>query len=76
MAKKNEELFEESSQGGVSAVTAVFFILGIALGFGGILMAGYAFGPDVPSLELFSFGLLLSALGFALPFTILPLIGK
>ena len=38
MAKQNEALFEESSQGAVSAVTAVVFTLSIVLAFGGMLV--------------------------------------
>lgn len=76
MAKKNEALFEESSQGAVSAVTAFVSIISFVLAFGGIIVAGYAFGADVPAAELFVGGMLASFLGFALPFTFLPLIGK
>lgn len=76
LAKKNEELFEESSQGAVSAITALFLVLSIVLAFGGIILAGYAFGAEVPAIELFCGGLLLSCLGFGLAFNVLPSMGK
>ncbi|KIP53666.1 hypothetical protein [Leucobacter komagatae] len=79
MAKQGEVLFEESSQGAVSAVTAIVFILSFALAMGGIVLATYGFNPELSaSTELFVFagGLALSTIGFILPFTILPKIGK
>lgn len=76
MAKKNEALFEESSQGAVSAITAFVSVIAIVMAFGGIILAGYAFGADVPAAELFVGGMLISFFGFALPFSVLPLFGK
>lgn len=76
MAKKNEELFEESSQGSVSAVTAGVTLLSIVLAFGGLVLCGYAFGAEAAAVELFVGGLLASILGFVIPFTLLPLTGK
>lgn len=74
-------LFEESSQGAVSVVTAFVFVLSIVLAFGGIVLASFgftAFGdePGHPSLFLFASGLALSVIGFILPFTLLPATGK
>lgn len=79
MAKQGEVLFEESSQGSVSAVTAVVFIFSFALAMGGIVLATYGFNPSLGmSTELFIFigGLVLSTIGFILPFTLLPALGK
>lgn len=76
MAKKDDHLFEESSQGAVSALTGFFLIVAAVLGFGGLIIAGYAFGADVPATELWVGGLLMSCLGFATAFTFIPLTGK
>ena len=76
MAKRNEALFEESSQGAVSAVTAVVFLLSLVLMLGGMVLSSYAFHAGGPDLYLFSFGLAATVLGFMLPFTFLPAIGK
>lgn len=76
MAKKNEELFEESSRGAVSAVTVFTLIISFVLAFGGLILAGYAFGQDVPAIELFSIGIIASFLGFAIPTSLLPATGK
>ncbi len=78
MAKKNEALFEESSQGSVSAVSAVFFVLSMVLAFGGLIFASYAFDPSVGEAGFFIFfgGLLACIIGFSLPFNILPSAGK
>lgn len=79
MAKQGEGLFEESSQGSVSAITAVVFIFSFALAMGGIVLATYGFNPSLGmSKELFIFagGLLLSTIGFILPFAVLPKLGK
>ncbi|WP_125100326.1 hypothetical protein [Leucobacter chromiireducens] len=78
-SQDNEALFEESSRGGVSAVTAVFFVLSIVLAFGGFVLMSYGFNPTLgATTELWMFfgGLLSSAIGFALPFAVLPAIGK
>ncbi|PII85353.1 hypothetical protein BMH32_07535 [Leucobacter sp. OLJS4] len=74
-------LFEESSQGAVSVVTAFVFVLSIVLAFGGIVLASFgftAFGDEAghPSMFLFASGLALSVIGFILPFTLLPATGK
>ena len=56
MAKQNEALFEESSQGAVSAVTAVVFTLSIVLAFGGMIVSSYAFGAGDADIPLFAGG--------------------
>ncbi|MGO2138949.1 MAG: hypothetical protein ACTH30_00945 [Leucobacter sp.] len=79
MAKQSEDLFEESSQGSVSAVTAIVFVLSFALAMGGIVLASYGFNPSLGmSTELFIFagGLAAATIGFALPFALLPKLGK
>lgn len=76
MAKKDDHLFEESSQGAVSALTGFFLLIAFVLSFGGLVLAGYAFGADVPATELWVGGLLLACFGFAIPFTLIPLSGK
>lgn len=79
MAKQNEALFEESSQGSVSAITAAILILSIVLAFGGLVLMSYAFGTDhTPTSGFFTFagGLLATVLGFAIPFNVLPSTGK
>lgn len=79
MAKQGEGLFEESSQGSVSAITAVVFIFSFLLAMGGIVLATYGFNPALGmSTELFIFagGLVLSTIGFILPFALLPKLGK
>lgn len=76
MVKQNDALFEESSQGAVSAVTAVVFVLSVLLVFGGMVLFSFGFGTDRSDLVLFSAGLAATILGFVLPFTLLPAIGK
>ena len=79
MAKQGEALFEESSQGSVSAITAVVFVVSFVLAMGGIVLATYGFNPSLGmSTELFIFvgGLVLSTIGFFLPFAVLPKLGK
>lgn len=76
MAKQNEALFEESSQGAVSAVTAVAFVLSLVLMVGGMVLSGYAFTSEAPDMLIFASGLGAMILSFVLPFTILPAIGK
>ncbi len=79
MAKQNEALFEESSQGAVSAVTATMFVLSMVLMVGGLILSAYAFNTqhgDGPSVVLFVGGLIATVLGFALPFNLLPSSGK
>jgi len=76
MAKKNEALFEESSQGAVSAVTAIVFILSFVLVMGGMVVFSYGFGMGEADLWIFTIGLVATIVGFILPFTILPAIGK
>lgn len=76
---KNEALFEESSQGAVSAVTAFVFVVSAILAFGGILLASYAFDSTISegaAIWLFSGGLAASIVGFMLPFTFLGATGK
>lgn len=76
MAKQNEALFEESSQGAVSAITGFVFLLSAVLVFGGMVLFSYGFGTENSDLLLFSLGLAATMLGFILPFTVLPAIGK
>lgn len=79
MAKQETQgLFEESSQGAVSAVTAVVFVLSMVLLVGGIVLMSYAFGSEVGAagLWIFSGGLAASVIGCILPFDLLPTMGK
>ncbi len=76
MAKQNDALFEESSQGAVSAVTAVVFVLSIVLVFGGMVLFSFGFGTEGSDLAIFTAGLAATVIGFILPFTLLPAIGK
>ena len=76
MAKQNEALFEESSQGAVSAVTALVFTLSMVLVFGGMIVSSYAFGAGDADILLFSGGLAATIIGLILPFNWLPAIGK
>lgn len=80
MAKQStQELFEESSQGGVGAVTAIGFVISLILAFGGLILMSYGFNPAMgATFEMWTFvaGLVATFLGFALPFTILPAIGR
>lgn len=79
MAKQNEALFEESSQGAVSAVTAVTVVLSAVLMIGGLVAAGYSFDATMDAgtaTWLFVGGLLATVVGFALPFNLLPASGK
>ena len=75
-AEANEGLFEERSNGAVSAVTAVFFVLSSILLFGGILVLSWAFSVEEYALELFVGGLVMMTLGLILPFNVLPAMGK
>ena len=79
MATQGENLFEESSQGAVSGVTALVFVVSFVLAMGGIVLMSYGFHPELgwsKEMFIFSGGLLASIIGFMLPFTILPAIGK
>lgn len=76
MAKRDDALFEESSQGAVSAVTAIVFILSFALVVGGMVVFSYGFGMGDADLWIFTVGLVATFIGFLLPFTVLPAIGK
>lgn len=76
MAKQNEALFEESSQGAVSAVTALVFVVSVVLVFGGMVLSSYGFGAGDADIALFCWGLVATFLGLILPFTWLPAIGK
>lgn len=81
MAKQEtQSLFEESSQGAVSAVTGIVFVLSVILLFGGFVLMSYTFDvlPDggQPAFWMFWVGLLSSVLGCAIPFTLLPALGK
>lgn len=77
--QNNGALFEESSQGGVSAVTAISFILSFVLTVGGFILMSYGFNPSMGGtfeLWMFTGGLIATIVGFALPFALLPLTGK
>lgn len=82
MADNNDhqkQLFDESSRGTVGALTAVFFVLGFALMLGGLIVSSYAFNPPAGEgwqAGMFAGGILLSTLGFVLPFAVLPAIRK
>lgn len=76
MAKQNEALFEESSQGSVSAVTALVFVVSAVLVFGGMYLLGCAFEAEAADLWFFSGGLAAMFVGLMLPFAWLPAIGK
>lgn len=76
MSTQNDSLFEESSQGAVSAVTAFSFIIAIILFFGGLVLSSYGFGAGENSLLLFGLGLASSTIGFIIPFAIVPASGK
>jgi len=79
MAKQNEALFEESSQGAVSAVTATILIVSVVLMLGGLLLMSLAFQKDLadsPSTWMFVAGLFATVVGFAIPFNLLPSSGK
>ena len=76
MAKQNEALFEESSQGAVSAVTAIVFVLSAVLVFGGMVLFSFGFGTEGADLPIFTAGLLAVIVGFVLPFSTLPATGK
>jgi hypothetical protein len=71
----NEHLFEESG-GAVSPISLLFFILLVVCLFGGMIVMSYAFTLEQFMIEVFALGLALATLGFMLPFTILPAIGK
>ncbi|GAA2186945.1 MULTISPECIES: hypothetical protein [Leucobacter] len=79
MAKQETgALFEESSQGAVSAVTAIVFVISIVLVLGGFVIMSYGVNPELGAAELWTFagGLAAASLGFALPFSLLPISGK
>ena len=79
MAKQESgALFEESSQGAVSAVTAFVFLLSIALTLGGFVIMSFGVNIELGQAELWTFaaGLVATVLGFVIPFTLLPAIGK
>jgi hypothetical protein len=53
---KQETLFEESSQGAVSAVTAIAFILSIVLVVGGMVLMSFGFNVELGQVvELWTF---------------------
>lgn len=76
LTTQNDSLFEESSQGAVSAVTAFAFVLALILFFGGLVLSSYGFGAGENGMLLFVLGLASSTLGFLVPFAILPATGK
>ncbi|MBL3698504.1 hypothetical protein [Leucobacter luti] len=78
-SQDNGALFEESSRGGVSAITAIMFVLSLVLTLGGFVMMSYGFNPSAGAtveLGLFAGGLAATVVGFLIPFAILPAIGK
>ena len=76
--QKNAALFEESSQGSVSAVTFIGFVLSMVLILGGFVALGYGVNIELGTLQVWTFagGLAATVLGFLIPFAILPAIGK
>ena len=78
MAKQhnNEQLFDEASNGGVGALTALVFVLGMALVIGGSVLLSYVFSWDANIPLGFTGGFLMITIGFFLPFTALPASGK
>lgn len=76
MAKQNEALFEESSQGSVSAITALVFVVSAVLVFGGMYLLGWGFEAEAADMWFFSGGLAAMFVGLMLPFAWLPAIGK
>jgi hypothetical protein len=70
MAKQNEALFEESSQGAVGVSTAIGFIVSMVLMLGGFVLMSYAFTAD-PAAGLWEFvgGLVAVFVGFMIPFS-------
>ena len=70
MAKQNEALFEESSQGAVGVATALTFIVSMVLMLGGFVLMSYAFTADhTAGLWEFVGGLVAVVLGFMIPFS-------
>ncbi|QIM16948.1 hypothetical protein G7067_11915 [Leucobacter insecticola] len=79
MAKQDtQDLFEESSQGAVSALTFIGFLLSVVLVIGGMALLSFGFQPVLEAAELWIFaaGTASVILGFIIPFGILPAIGK
>ncbi|MBK0420857.1 hypothetical protein JD292_02025 [Leucobacter sp. CSA2] len=79
MAKQESAaLFEESSQGAVSVVTAIGFLFSLVLVVGGMIGMSYGFQPSLGTAELWIFagGLVATFIGFLIPFAVLPAIGK
>lgn len=77
MAKQNEALFEESSQGAVGVVTAVAFIISMVLMLGGFVLMSYAFTADhTAGLWEFVGGLAAVVIGFMIPFSFSSTRGK
>lgn len=75
MAKQNEGLFEESSQGSVSAMTGVVFIVSLVLVVGGMVLLSYGFNPTLAPMQelaIFFGGILATTIGFIFPFWVLP----
>ena len=68
-------IFEESSRGGVSALTIVFTVLSFVLVFGGMVLGSYGFGHEY-AWELFAGGLIATCVGLILPLWVLPNIEK
>ncbi|MGR4010661.1 hypothetical protein [Leucobacter sp. 1207-22] len=76
---KNEQLFEESSQGATSAITVIGFVISCVFVFGGFYLFGAGFNAELPQmtqLAIFSGGLLAQLVGWGIPFVVLPAIGK
>ncbi|MBC9944578.1 hypothetical protein ICL81_08660 [Leucobacter sp. cx-328] len=76
---KNEQLFEESSQGATSAITVIGFLLSCVFVFGGFYLFGAGFNAELPlmtQLSIFAGGLVAELIGWMIPFVFLPAIGK
>jgi len=73
--QENAELFAESSQGAVSALTFFGFIVSAVLFFGGMVLMGYGFGVEsTEAIFIFVGGLAATFLGTIVAFGILPAI--
>lgn len=73
--QNNDMIFEESSRGGVSALTIVFTVMSFVLVFGGMVLSSFGFGHEF-AWEIFAGGLLATTLGLILPLWVLPNIEK
>lgn len=68
-AKRNDDLFEESSQGAASATTAILFVLAMVLFLAGSLGCAYAFAFDgVTAALVFTVSMLAIVASFMIAF--------